>query len=55
MELAGTVMVAWLQQRLRPGPETEAGMDAFRGWAAARVAEGAATYAIKETNETVLL
>lgn len=47
MALAGTAVVAWLEQRFRPGDETAAAMSRFRGWVQERQAAGALTFDAK--------
>ncbi|KAG1679834.1 hypothetical protein FOA52_012747 [Chlamydomonas sp. UWO 241] len=41
MNDASAVTVAWLQAAFRPGAETDAGLSAFRAWAARRADRGA--------------
>ncbi|GAX82073.1 hypothetical protein CEUSTIGMA_g9501.t1 [Chlamydomonas eustigma] len=47
MELVNAQLVAWLELQLRPGPDTEAGIQAFQSWVESKVKEGALTFKIK--------
>ena len=47
MSVASTFMVAWLQQEMQPGPETDAGLPGLMAWVGRQRDEGAVSFEIK--------